>query len=91
MGTAVATGPIAPVRKETFHFDLGSVICEDYGKHLVLTGTVISYYAKQMAQESIRQAKGVREIHNELVVNGRSFRMDENEFKVGALQPIRIA
>lgn len=38
---------------------------------VVLTGSVRTYYQKQMAQESLRNLGGVRRIYNELTVVSR--------------------
>ncbi|MCL2348324.1 MAG: BON domain-containing protein [Planctomycetaceae bacterium] len=43
---------------------------------VVLKGAVPSYFEKQMAQESLRSVEGIAELLNELVVLGRSLRLD---------------
>lgn len=37
--------------------------------HVILRGTVRSYYQKQMAQESLRGVEGIHQIENQLEVN----------------------
>ncbi|HAJ21485.1 MAG TPA: hypothetical protein DDZ90_04485 [Planctomycetaceae bacterium] len=37
-------------------------------EQVVLTGIVNSYYAKQLAQESVSRIQGVRQVHNRLTV-----------------------
>ncbi|MCA9006163.1 MAG: BON domain-containing protein [Planctomycetaceae bacterium] len=37
-------------------------------EQVVLTGIVGSYYAKQLAQESVSRIQGVRQVHNRLTV-----------------------
>ena len=41
---------------------------ETEGGHVVIRGTVSSYFQKQMAQEAIRKLDGVQAINNELEV-----------------------
>ena len=50
------------------HFLNGSVRAEINDDEVVLTGTVGSYYQKQLAQESIRRVEGVGRVRNELIV-----------------------
>ena len=38
-------------------------------KEVVLSGTVRTYYQKQMAQESLRKINGLRRVRNELSVS----------------------
>ena len=40
--------------------------------HVVIFGSVQSYYQKQMAQETVRRVDGVTQVANELNVTGRS-------------------
>ena len=42
--------------------------CETDKGHVVLRGTVRSYFQKQMAQESVRKIDGIVSIENNLVV-----------------------
>ena len=44
---------------------------ELHDNDVFLRGVVETYYQKQLAQESIRQIDGVRQIHNELDVIAR--------------------
>tara|TARA_R110002095_G_scaffold212584_3_gene202016 strand:- start:55 stop:321 length:267 start_codon:yes stop_codon:yes gene_type:complete len=44
-------------------------------EEVVLTGIVKSYYEKQVAQESVSRVKGVRQVHNRLIVEP-SLRLD---------------
>ncbi|WP_298865614.1 BON domain-containing protein [uncultured Gimesia sp.] len=37
-------------------------------EQVILTGSVSSYYEKQVAQESVCRVKGVRQVHNQLIV-----------------------
>ncbi|MFH1302727.1 MAG: BON domain-containing protein [Planctomycetota bacterium] len=37
-------------------------------EQVFLTGIVNSYYEKQVAQESVSRVKGVRQVHNRLIV-----------------------
>lgn len=41
---------------------------ETHDGHVVIRGTVSSYFQKQMAQEALRNLEGVRAIDNELEV-----------------------
>ena len=60
LGQALSQNPHLLGRKLGFETDAGVV---------VLTGTVNSYYQKQMAQEAIRRVDGVAMIDNRLEVN----------------------
>lgn len=42
--------------------------CETSEGHVVLRGTVRSFFQKQMAQESVKQLDGIRSIENRLEV-----------------------
>lgn len=44
--------------------------CETSEGHVILRGTVRSYFQKQMAQESIKQVDGIVSIENHLEVSG---------------------
>lgn len=44
------------------------VRCQIVNRDVVLTGSVASYFQKQMAQESLRQIDGIRRIVNDLQV-----------------------
>ena len=50
--------------------------CRTEGRRVFIEGDVISYFEKQMAQESLRAIEGILEIINELRVLGRSIRID---------------
>ena len=47
---------------------MGSVTVEVDDDRIVLTGTVPSYFLKQMAQEAARRACTERRVYNELIV-----------------------
>ena len=57
---AITTSPHLNGRKLGFETDAGVV---------VLTGTVSTYFQKQMAQETVRRVDGVQMIDNRLEVN----------------------
>lgn len=50
------------------HIARAGVTYETHQGHVVLKGTVTSYFQKQMAQEALRGVEGVSQIDNELVV-----------------------
>lgn len=50
------------------HFFTVNVRAELQDDEVVLTGTVGSYYQKQLAQESVRKVPGIGRVRNELTV-----------------------
>ena len=56
---------------------MASLSYETQGGNVVLRGHVPSFFEKQMAQESLRSVEGIHEILNELVVLGRTIRVDD--------------
>lgn len=46
-------------------------------EQVLLTGTVSSYYQKQLAQESVSRVIGIRQIHNRLLVVPKRQTRDE--------------
>lgn len=57
----LAESPIAEIRR---------VRVEQHGDQVLLQGRVRSFYAKQMAQETVRQAVGELQIVNSVNVDG---------------------
>ena len=51
---------------------------ENNAGHVVLRGTVASYYQKQMAQEAVRHLSGVERIDNHLEVSWTSSSLTES-------------
>jgi len=53
------------------HLKQTSVQVQSHRGNVVLTGTVGSYYEKQLAQETLRGVAGITSIDNSLEVNWR--------------------
>ena len=51
------------------HLPARNLRIESNEGRVTLTGTVRSYYQKQMAQETVRRLEGVREVRNHLEVH----------------------
>jgi osmotically-inducible protein OsmY len=50
----------------------GGVSVTSYNRRVLLTGQVLDAAAKQAAEKAVTSIEGVRQIHNELVISGRS-------------------
>ena len=74
---SILFGKVTSALQKNPYVDFTSLTCETKEGCVVLRGTVPSYFEKQMAQESIRSIEGIEKILNELVVHGRTLRLDE--------------
>jgi osmotically-inducible protein OsmY len=59
---------VAIVLEQNPHLSARTLRCEAAEGHVVLRGTVRSYYQKQMAQEMLKTVDGVDTIENQLEV-----------------------
>jgi osmotically-inducible protein OsmY len=57
--------------QDSGYLALRDVDCSADDQNVVLRGNVPSFYLKQLAQEVVRAAVGVRHIVNEIEVNGQ--------------------
>jgi len=68
MQTAPSADPLRTVIQANPHFAGRNVTVENADGRVVLTGSVGSYFQKQMAQEALRRVDGVHDIDNRLEV-----------------------
>jgi osmotically-inducible protein OsmY len=59
---------VASLLEQNPHLSTRTLRCEAAEGHVVLRGTVRSYYQKQMAQEMLKTVDGVDTIENQLEV-----------------------
>jgi hypothetical protein len=68
MPLTLEPSPIVKALDETRITALRRIVVEEDDSSVVLTGTVPSYYLKQLAQETVRGLCGQRRLINRLVV-----------------------
>jgi osmotically-inducible protein OsmY len=61
---------VRDVLRATGHGCLRAVEVTIDGQMVVLRGTLPSYYLKQLSQEAVLNVSGVKQIRNEIAVNG---------------------
>jgi osmotically-inducible protein OsmY len=69
MSTTVAVSSrMVQVLRQSAHPALRRLLIEETETTVVITGRVSSYYLKQLAQETIMQVRGIREVVNRVLV-----------------------